>query len=112
MKAITLESPAQLRLISMAEPHSPAPGEALVRMRQVGVCGTGFHAFRGEQPFFMYPRILGHELGVEIVAVNPQEQILTVGTRCAESGRALQYHPAAILARLVFVQLPMRCSTN
>ena len=83
MKAITLESPSQLRLISMAEPHSPTPREALVRIRQVGVCGTDFHAFRGEQPFFMYPRILGHELGVEIVAVNPQEQILAAGTRCA-----------------------------
>src|SRR5947209_8840828 len=57
--------------------------EALVRVRQVGVCGTDFHAFRGEQPFFTYPRILGHELGVEIAAVEPQEHGLTAGLHCA-----------------------------
>jgi 2-desacetyl-2-hydroxyethyl bacteriochlorophyllide A dehydrogenase len=83
MKAITLESPGQLRLISMIEPHSPRPGEALVRIRQVGVCGTDFHAFLGEQPFFNYPRILGHELAVEVMAVNPHEPNLAVGRRCA-----------------------------
>lgn len=83
MKAITLESPGQLRLVSIAEPHNPEPGEALIRIRQVGVCGTDFHAFRGEQPFFNYPRILGHELGVEVIAVNPQEHNLAIGWRCA-----------------------------
>ena len=83
MKAITLDTPGHLCLISMDEPRSPAPGEALVRIRQVGICGTDFHAFRGEQPFFEYPRILGHELGVEIVALNSQEQVLSVGMSCA-----------------------------
>ncbi|MDQ2902074.1 MAG: zinc-binding alcohol dehydrogenase family protein [Chloroflexota bacterium] len=87
MKAITLKAPGQLCLISMDEPQRPAPGEALIRIRQVGVCGTDFHAFRGEQPFFEYPRVLGHELGAEVVTINPQdqdqEQVLAVGTRCA-----------------------------
>ena len=40
--------------------------EALVRVRRVGVCGTDMHAYRGRQPFFTYPRILGHELAVEV----------------------------------------------
>ncbi len=83
MKAIVLETPGDLRLIQMEEPQMPGTGEALVRVRQVGVCGTDFHAFRGEQPFFTYPRILGHELGVEVVAVEPQERGLAVGARCA-----------------------------
>lgn len=83
MKAITLETPGQFCLIAMDEPHSPVPGEALVRIRQVGMCGTDFHAFRGEQPFFEYPRILGHELGVEVIATNPQDHLLALGTRCA-----------------------------
>ena len=63
MKAIILDKPEQLRLLQMEEPQASGPDEALVRVRQVGVCGTDFHAFRGEQPFFTYPRILGHELG-------------------------------------------------
>lgn len=83
MKAIVLDQPGKFRLTQMEEPPAPAHGEALVRIRQVGVCGTDFHAFGGDQPFFTYPRILGHELGVEVVAVAPQEQEITVGTRCA-----------------------------
>ena len=83
MEAIILDKPGQLRLLQMEEPSEPGPGQALVRVRQVGVCGTDFHAFRGEQPFFTYPRILGHELGVEIVAIDPQEHGLTVGMQCA-----------------------------
>ena len=82
MKAIILDAPDRLRLLQMEEPQAPGPGEALVRIRQVGVCGTDLHAFRGEQPFFTYPRILGHELGVEVVAA-PQEHELVAGVRCA-----------------------------
>lgn len=48
----------------------PGPGEARVRVRRIGVCGTDIHAFGGRQPFFEYPRILGHELAAEVVAVN------------------------------------------
>ena len=83
MKAIVLEGPGLFRHVEMAMPPTPGPGEVLVRVRQVGVCGTDFHAFRGEQPFFTYPRILGHELGVEVVAVGPGEQDLAAGARCA-----------------------------
>lgn len=37
-------------------------GEAVVRIRRIGICGTDMHAYQGNQPFFTYPRILGHEL--------------------------------------------------
>lgn len=45
-----------------------APGEALVRIRRVGICGTDFHIVRGTQPYLTYPRVPGHELAGEIVA--------------------------------------------
>ena len=45
-----------------APPPAPGASEALVRIRRIGVCGTDYHAFEGHQPFFTYPRILGHEL--------------------------------------------------
>ncbi len=63
----------------------PAPGEALVRIRRVGVCGTDLHAFAGRQPFFKYPRILGHELGVDVIEVvpGPDESDVQVGDHCA-----------------------------
>ncbi|MFC4598371.1 zinc-binding alcohol dehydrogenase family protein [Cohnella hongkongensis] len=42
------------------------PGEVLVKVSAVGVCGTDYHAFRGRQPYFAYPRILGHEIAGEV----------------------------------------------
>jgi 2-desacetyl-2-hydroxyethyl bacteriochlorophyllide A dehydrogenase len=85
MKTIVLEQPGLLRLAETAPPGMPGPGEALVRVRRVGVCGTDLHAFKGEQPFFSYPRVLGHELGVEVVAIGPVERRLdlAVGDYCS-----------------------------
>jgi 2-desacetyl-2-hydroxyethyl bacteriochlorophyllide A dehydrogenase len=83
MQAIVLEQPGSLRLCRKEEPGMPEAGEALVRIRQVGVCGTDLHAYQGNQPFFTYPRILGHELGVEVLAVGENEQGLSAGSRCA-----------------------------
>jgi 2-desacetyl-2-hydroxyethyl bacteriochlorophyllide A dehydrogenase len=50
-----------------AERPSLTPGHTIVRIRRIGICGTDLHAFEGTQPFFNYPRILGHELAGEIV---------------------------------------------
>jgi 2-desacetyl-2-hydroxyethyl bacteriochlorophyllide A dehydrogenase len=49
----------------------------------VGLCGTDIHAFFGRQPFFSYPRILGHEIAVEVDAAGPGVEHLARGTRCA-----------------------------
>jgi 2-desacetyl-2-hydroxyethyl bacteriochlorophyllide A dehydrogenase len=67
MKTVILDQPGNLRLADTEPPSALAEGEALVRVRRVGICGTDLHAYRGRQPFFSYPRILGHELGVEVV---------------------------------------------
>lgn len=58
-------------------------GEALVRVRRIGLCGTDYHAFHGRQPFFDYPRILGHELGVEVLAVGSGVVGIGAGDRCS-----------------------------
>ncbi|HTE34233.1 MAG TPA: zinc-binding alcohol dehydrogenase family protein [Chryseolinea sp.] len=42
-------------------------GQAIVRIKRIGICGTDLHAFEGTQPYFSYPRILGHELAGELV---------------------------------------------
>lgn len=68
-QAIALTEPGRLTAIPDNLP-SPSPGEARVRIRTIGVCGTDIHAFHGRQPFFQYPRILGHELAAEIVELN------------------------------------------
>ncbi len=79
---IALERPGHFIATDGTAP-SPAPGEALVRVHRIGVCGTDLHAFAGRQPFFNYPRILGHELGVEIIDPGSEPHGLEPGDRCS-----------------------------
>lgn len=83
MKTIQLQEPGKLIALDMLEPSSPGPGEALVRVHRIGVCGTDIHAFAGRQPFFTYPRILGHELGVEVIATGTGVDNVRTGDRCS-----------------------------
>lgn len=85
MKTVVLEKPGVLRLTDAEPPGPPGPTEAVVRVHRVGICGTDLHAFEGKQSFFSYPRILGHELGVEVVALGAaaRELGLQEGDRCA-----------------------------
>ena len=82
MLTISLQEPGRFERGERPEPRL-APGVALVRVHRVGVCGTDLHAFAGRQPFFTYPRILGHELGVEVVDAGDDPQGLRPGDRCA-----------------------------
>ena len=84
MRRIVLLEPTQLQMQS-AEPPVPGPGQALVRVRRIGICGTDLHAFRGRQPFFNYPRVLGHEISAEVVAVGDNPDGLRAGELCVVS---------------------------
>jgi 2-desacetyl-2-hydroxyethyl bacteriochlorophyllide A dehydrogenase len=43
------------------------PNHSIIQIKRIGICGTDLHAFQGTQPFFSYPRILGHELSGQLV---------------------------------------------
>ena len=64
------------------EPAQLQPGEALVRVEAVGICGTDYGGYLGKMPFFSYPRIPGHELGVEVIGVGKDVTNIAVGDRC------------------------------
>ena len=81
MQTLVLETPGVFVWKEAAEPE-PGPGEVLVRVRRCGVCGTDIHAFAGRQPFFTYPRRLGHELAVEVLAA-PPDAAVAPGDLCA-----------------------------
>ncbi len=83
MQAIQLVEPRHFQSIEIPEPAQPAPGEALVRVHRVGVCGTDIAGYLGKMPFFSYPRIPGHELGVEVVAVGADVKHVKPGDRCS-----------------------------
>jgi len=82
MQALLLEKPREFRFIDTPEPPPPGPGEAVVRVRAVGICGTDYGGYLGKMPFFSYPRIPGHELGVEVAAVGAGVTNVAPGDRC------------------------------
>ncbi len=71
MKTIVCKEPYKWEITEREKPKCQH-GEALVRIQRIGICGTDLHAFCGNQPFFTYPRVLGHELSgtVEEISVN------------------------------------------
>ncbi|TJZ87423.1 zinc-binding alcohol dehydrogenase family protein [Paracoccus hibiscisoli] len=90
MTALICAEPGALRLESRPRPE-PRLGHVRVRIGHVGICGTDYHIFGGQQPFLAYPRVMGHELSGraldassdgtiapgDLVVVNPY---LTCGT--------------------------------
>ena len=61
MKTITCETPGHFIYTEATLPPLKK-GEVLIRIKRIGICGTDLHAYKGTQPYFNYPRILGHEL--------------------------------------------------
>lgn len=79
MKGIVCEKVGAFRLRNDLPEPEQKPGEAIVRIRRVGICGTDMHAFAGNQPYFTYPRILGHELSGTIEWVGDNDAGLAAG---------------------------------
>jgi len=66
MKTLICTSPHHFEYSQALQPEL-TKDHALLRIKRIGICGTDLHAFEGTQPFFNYPRILGHELAAELV---------------------------------------------
>jgi 2-desacetyl-2-hydroxyethyl bacteriochlorophyllide A dehydrogenase len=96
MRQVVLEKPGRLALREAPHP-APRDGAAMVRVHRIGICGTDFHAFEGIQPFFSYPRVLGHELAGTIESLPDSSRGLRTGDRCAV--RPFLYNPASRASR-------------
>jgi 2-desacetyl-2-hydroxyethyl bacteriochlorophyllide A dehydrogenase len=83
MRALALTAPRHFDFVELGEPGPPDAHEALVRVHSVGVCGTDLSGYLGKMPFIQYPRILGHELGVEILAIGAAVENIKPGDRCS-----------------------------
>ena len=84
MKILTCTSPGFFEYGTAAMPQSTA-GNAIIKIKNIGICGTDLHAFEGTQPYFTYPRILGHELSGELVE--------TIAGSGFEKGEAVTFLP-------------------
>jgi threonine dehydrogenase-like Zn-dependent dehydrogenase len=66
MKTLVCIKPGEFEYVTGEKPQLQK-GHAIIKIRRIGICGTDLHAYEGTQPFFEYPRILGHELAGELV---------------------------------------------
>ncbi|KJD34771.1 alcohol dehydrogenase [Tamlana nanhaiensis] len=80
MKYIVCEEPGAFQLKEKDVPKRKA-GEALLKIKKVGICGTDLHAYGGNQPFFTYPRILGHELASEVLEIDENAEGIKIGDK-------------------------------
>jgi 2-desacetyl-2-hydroxyethyl bacteriochlorophyllide A dehydrogenase len=70
MEALVCNKPGVLEYTTGNEQPLLRPGQAIIKIKRIGICGTDLHAFEGTQPYFNYPRILGHELAGDLVAAD------------------------------------------
>lgn len=70
MDVLICEKPGLLEY-GIREKPLPEKGKAMLKVHRIGICGTDLHAYEGTQPFFNYPRILGHELATTIEDIEP-----------------------------------------
>ncbi|TYA74676.1 zinc-binding alcohol dehydrogenase family protein [Seonamhaeicola marinus] len=80
MKYIVCEKPGEFQLKEKEAPVRKE-GEALLKIKKVGICGTDLHAYAGNQAFFTYPRILGHELASEVLEIDENERGIKAGDK-------------------------------
>ena len=78
MKAAVITGAHQVEIREIERP-SPAPGEALIKIEAVGVCGSDLHAYEGSQPFFKYPERGGYEMVGTVVEIAKGEPVYLIG---------------------------------
>jgi threonine dehydrogenase-like Zn-dependent dehydrogenase len=66
MKALAITAPGRAAFVDVPEPE-PGPGEVLLAVRHVGLCGSDLNTFLGRNPLVALPRIPGHEISATIL---------------------------------------------
>jgi len=80
MKYIVCEKPGEF-LLKEKEAPIRKENEALLQINKVGICGTDLHAYSGNQAFFTYPRILGHELASTVLEIGENPKGIKAGDK-------------------------------
>lgn len=61
MKQAIMTAPGKIEFHDVPPP-ALAPGQLLVRMKRIGVCGSDIHVYHGKHPYTSYPVVQGHEV--------------------------------------------------
>lgn len=75
MRAVVLEEPGKIH-VSQFEGVDLSEGQAVVQLRMGGICGSDLSAYRGTSPMVSYPRILGHELLVDVLEAPGKPELI------------------------------------
>lgn len=81
MKAVQVERPGQLRVIELPTPQLDEENNVLIKMRAAGICGSDVHIYHGTNAAATYPRIIGHEMVGEVIALGTGATRLQIGQR-------------------------------
>ncbi|ABR46781.1 Alcohol dehydrogenase, zinc-binding domain protein [Alkaliphilus metalliredigens QYMF] len=78
MKAVHINDDATIQVVEIDRP-TPKKGEALLKIKYCGICGSDIQTYTGNQPFATYPRIPGHEFSAEIIEIEENDMGLQKG---------------------------------
>lgn len=81
MRQAVMTEPGKIEFREVPEP-SPGPGEILLRVQRIGVCGSDVHVNHGKHPFASYPVVQGHEFSAIVEAVGERITNIQPGTKC------------------------------
>ena len=80
MKSVLLQSPGDIKIAEIPKTERK-PGEVLIKVHSMGICGSDIGAYRGVNPLVTYPRVIGHEIAGEVLELPENETELKVGDR-------------------------------
>jgi L-iditol 2-dehydrogenase len=83
MAALLFTAISEQQLVEVAVPEIERPGDVLLRVKSVGVCGSDLHGYTGHSGRRTPPLIMGHEVTGEVVAIGREVEDLQVGSRVA-----------------------------
>ena len=124
MKRVIVPEPRKIRMEEVPLPKRN-PGEALLKVRYVGICGSDLHTYRGTSPLVTYPVVPGHELSCEVIEADEKfspgdwvvvEPLLSCGScypcrvgryNCCENLRVLGVQTSGGMAEEIALPLKM-----
>jgi 2-desacetyl-2-hydroxyethyl bacteriochlorophyllide A dehydrogenase len=82
IRRVETVAPRRMRLTTGPSP-TPGPGEAVIRVETVGLCGSDYHLYDGTHPYARFPQVQGHEVVGVVEAYGPDTGGPPVHTRVA-----------------------------
>lgn len=78
MLAFSIIKPSEVRFVELAD-VDPDGQDAVLKLVRNGICGSDLNSYRGTNAYLSYPRVPGHEIAAEIVAIPKNDRGLQPG---------------------------------